>query len=126
MAYAQSGANSLPDPGFGLRGPQTAVPGVASFGAVHSCDALRANQSQTGSPADLNHIFHVPCLDLRSNPIMVARNESPLKPPQQRIWPNAKSEPIPTQWPNAHIEQIPTQWPNLKMEPLTAQAKAKP
>jgi hypothetical protein len=38
--------------------------------------------------------------------------------PRNSLWPNAKSEPIPTQWPMAKIENIPTEWPNARILPL--------
>lgn len=128
MAFAQAGVNSapVPNPALGLNGYQV-VPSATliPFGAAHSCSGLSADQTQAGSQADFNHIFHVPCLDVKSYPVLVARNEVPLVQPQ-RLWPNAKAEPIPTQWPKVWMEPIPTQWPDMKMEPITGTAKATP
>lgn len=126
LALAQSEANPspAPTPSFGFSGPHIASSGsVPLFATGHSCTSINT----PGEPqTDLNHIFHVPCLDLKSNQMMIARNEIPLIQPRQKLWPNAKSEPIPTQWPKAHIEQIPTQWPDVKMQSINGPAKTRP
>lgn len=120
VALAQSGANPtpVPNPASELNGYQVApLATLPPFGPAHSCNGLGTDSTQPASPADLDHIFHVPCLDLKSRPILIARNEIPLGQPQ-RLWPNAKVEPIPTQWPKVRMIPIPTQWPDLKMEPI--------
>lgn len=128
LALAQSGADPAtgPNPAFGLNGYEVApLATLAPFGSAHSCNGRNTDSIPRASSTDLSHIFHVPCLDLKSQPFLIARNEIPFVQPQ-RPWPNAKAEPIPTQWPKVRMEPIPTQWPDMKMEPISGPAKAKP
>jgi hypothetical protein len=60
---------------------------------------------------------------LHASPL-VALNEGSFSPKISKLWPNLKSEPIPTQWPQAKVEQIPTQWPKLKWLPIAGEPGA--
>jgi hypothetical protein len=87
---------------------------------VHSKNVFRA--PVPGSAGQVNSKNAFPSLVLNSEAkscTLVA--QSGLPGSDQTLfkqWPNAKTEPIPTEWPNAKIEKIPTEWPNLKFVPV--------
>jgi hypothetical protein len=84
---------------------------------MDSCYDLNANQKQTSAQADVNQLFHMPCMNPSTLP-EIAHIKLPASPLLTGHFPNAKLEPIPTQWPDAKVEQIPTTWPNLKVRQI--------
>ena len=108
-----------------LGGPQTGqITPSSEFWKMDCCD-LNAAQSQQSTHRAASQPFHVPPVQTSALlAILTSPSILPSSSPS-RIWPNAKSEPIPTQWPNAKFEQIPTVWPHLKMLPLASSVPSK-
>jgi hypothetical protein len=120
-AQASPNKPSFPLPLFDFNSRQTPQITLSTkFWKMDSPDGLNAVQNQTGAQGDASQLFRVPPMNTGTLLAMSPLYSSIVLPSplSNRIWPNAKSEPIPTQWPNAKFEQIPTTWPDLKMLPL--------
>jgi hypothetical protein len=75
--------------------------------------------SQQIEPISSTHSFLALNSPKPSRGFFLAQNNSiNTLAPHNSLWPNAKSEPIPTQWPKAKIENIPTRWPSVRIVQL--------
>ena len=112
---------SVPLPLFDFNSHQTRhITPSTQFWKMDSLSGLNS-ENQTSAQGDANQVFHAPPISSSTLLAMMAPHPLvplPLSLLPNRIWPTAKSEPIPTQWPNAKFEQIPIVWPDLKIQPL--------
>jgi hypothetical protein len=113
-------------PLFDFRGHQTVqVTRSAEIWKMDSPYDLNAKENPTSAQGGADQRFHLAPLNKSA---LWAMLDSPSVQPSSlsnRIWPNAKFGPIPTQWPNAKFEPIPTRWPNLKMQPIAGSGPSK-
>jgi hypothetical protein len=103
-------------PSFEFNTPQTRqlIPSN-QFWKMNPSDGLNALQDRKSTQPNADQRFQMNA----STPLLAMLSPSPIpRAPSNRIWPNAKAEPIPTQWPDAKFAPIPTTWPDLKILPV--------